>query len=351
MKPRAVFLSLYFLCRRSLISWPTLLAVGSFSVATFGASHSCFAQESEIETARRKFGQALELEVAEDWSGALKLYREVGLVKMTPQVRYHIATCEEQLGHLVAALGGYNLALRQSEGMHPDFIHEVEGSIEDLKARIPKLVIERGEGAEGAIISLDGVALGEAQIGSEIPVDPGPHQLQAEASGYQSFEETVVAREAESQRREVVLEVVVQTPVATQTDEGANAPEETEAGYGQLPYILGGSGLGVAVLGGVFLGVSQGKVSKINDTCNGETNCESAINGDPDLFDELNRLQKQANTFEALGWVGVTVGVGALAAGTVLYFIDPTRKEETATLQLKPYAPRSDVGFSLQAQF
>ena len=176
-------LSLYFLSPRALGSRLLFASACSFGLLTVVSTPPLLAQESEIETARRKFGQALELEVAEDWSGALRLYREVSLVKMTPQVRYHIATCEEKLGHLVAALGGYHLAQRQSEGMHPDFIEEVEGSIEDLKARIPKLTLERGVGAEGAVISLDGVKLGEAQLGSEIPLDPGPHQLAAEASG------------------------------------------------------------------------------------------------------------------------------------------------------------------------
>ena len=343
MKPSAALIRPYFwrfYPRRLSLFWRSLLLLTLFS-------SFCLAQESDIEVARRKFGQALELEVAKDWSSALKLYREVSLVKMTPQVRYHIATCEENLGHLVAALGGYYLAEQQSAGMHPDFVNEVVASIDDLKSRIPKFVLERGLGAEGATIQLDGIQLGEAQLGAELPLDPGPHQLTAEAPGYDSLQVTLVARESELERFEITLE---KTPIETFAASSEPGVEE-EQGYGKLPYIIGGSGLGVAVVGGIFLGLSQGKVGKINDTCGGEKSCETAIDGDPEVFDELSRLQKQANTLEAVGWVGLGLGVSAIAAGTILYFIDPLRTSETARLKFNAYAPASDVGFSLTTHF
>ena len=73
--------------------------------------------EEVIAEARANFQRAIELEHVGNWSEAMKLFRKVGTVKMTPQVRYHIASCEENLGHLVVALGGYELALAQAEGL------------------------------------------------------------------------------------------------------------------------------------------------------------------------------------------------------------------------------------------
>ena len=61
---------------------------------------------------------------------------------MTPRVRYHIAMCEEKLGKLVAALGGYELAKSEAETVGPDFQAEVDGAIEALRQKIPMLTIE-----------------------------------------------------------------------------------------------------------------------------------------------------------------------------------------------------------------
>ena len=132
--------------------------------------------KEELSKARARFQQATELEQAGNWAAALQQFREVGQVRMTPQVRYHIALCEEKLGKLVAALGGFELALSEAESLGPDFHKEVEDKTNALRERIPKLVIERGEGAEAATIELDGVALGASSIGIEVPLDPGPHQ-------------------------------------------------------------------------------------------------------------------------------------------------------------------------------
>jgi tetratricopeptide (TPR) repeat protein len=130
---------------------------------------------AELTKARSQFQQALALETAGDWAGSLSLLQEVAAVKMTPQVRFNMALCEEHLGRLAMALGDYRLALVEAEGAKAQNVAEqVPGKIDALNARIPKIVIKRGMGAEFATISLDGVSLGPSSIGSEMPVDPGP---------------------------------------------------------------------------------------------------------------------------------------------------------------------------------
>src|SRR5690606_9059728 len=138
-----------------------------------------------LSEARAAFQRGIELEQAKNWTGALKMFRQVGQVRMTPQVRYHIALSEEKLGKLVAALGGYELALADADsvGDGVSFKQEVEASINDLRGRIPKVIIQRGTGADAAAIELDGVALGESLVGVEVPLDPGPHSLAATAPG------------------------------------------------------------------------------------------------------------------------------------------------------------------------
>src|SRR5450432_4462547 len=126
----------------------------------------------EIKLAREQFGQALSLQTGGDWAGALALLKEVAAVKPTPEVRFNIAVCEERLGRLVAALGDYELAATDAQAEKSDQVgQEVDARLEALKARLPRVVVQRGEGADSATISLDGVSLGDSVLNIPLPSD------------------------------------------------------------------------------------------------------------------------------------------------------------------------------------
>jgi len=275
--------------------------------------------------ARSKFQRAIELEQADNYAGALKLFREVGAVKMTAQVRYHIATCEENLGQLVAALGGYELAMNTGDQMPADFIAEVQTSIDELKARIPKLIIERGQGAEAASIELDGVALGQASIGVEVPLNPGPHSVIAEAPGYQDFQETVTVVEGSTETLSVVLQVLPPKEGEPE-DVTPPPPSKPERQFGVWPWVVGGSGLLVSIVGGTLVGVSQVNAGKVKDICGG-TDC-SHLQGDE--LDKASGLYDSARALEIAGWASLGVGLTAVGAGVVMYYLDARRVKKSA---------------------
>lgn len=307
--------------------------------------------DAALREARGKFQKGIELEHAKNWGGALKLFREVGQIKMTPQVRYHIATCEENLGQLVAALGGYELALAQAEDMHPNFIAEVQGSIDDLRARIPKLVIERGEGAEAATIELDGVQLGESSMGAETALDPGPHTVTATAPGYEPYRKTVKVSEGTVEVLSIVMVPEQKAVVKAQESESAPPIDNGARDYGPWPYVAGGVGAAGLVLGTTFLVMSQGKVGKLKKLCGKDLDCSSLTGSD---LDDAEKLDKQAHSFEAVGWVGIGVGVVGLGAGAYMLLTGKPKSEQpadTARVAFQPYAPGSEAGFSLSGLF
>jgi len=318
------------------------------------ASNPSHAQDAaELSQARAKFQQALELKQAGNWPAALRLLREVGQVRMTPQVRYHIATCEEKLGKLVAALGGYELALADADQVHPDFIAEVQASIEDLRGRIPKLLIERGSGGEAAIIELDGVALGSSSIGVDVPVDPGPHTLSARAPGRRPFSETITIAEEETLTVSVSLESLesdAPAPAlpADPADPGADGAEPR---YGVLPYVLGGVGAAGVIASGVFFVLHKNSVGGLEDRC---------PNHDCSALPATERERARgdydtARTQEVVMWTTLGVGAAALGAGVALYLLDrsPTRElvQLPRGLALRPEAPQAQAGLSLVGTF
>src|SRR5262249_8394659 len=51
-----------------------------------------------LERLRQVFNEGRQLEEKDHWAEALDKFKEVATTKMTPQVRFHIALCEEKLG-------------------------------------------------------------------------------------------------------------------------------------------------------------------------------------------------------------------------------------------------------------
>jgi len=135
------------------------------------------------------------------------MLKEVAAVKPTPQVRFNIALCEERLGRLVAALGDYELAASDAQAEKADQVRqEVDSRLESLKARVPRVVVQRGEGADSATISLDGVSLGDSVLNNPLPVDPGPHTVEATALGFRPFKQAFRVAEQQTATIQVKLE-------------------------------------------------------------------------------------------------------------------------------------------------
>ncbi|MGK4008967.1 hypothetical protein WMF31_40560 [Sorangium sp. So ce1036] len=292
----------------------------------------------ELTRARALFQQATELEQAGNWAAALQRFREVGQVRMTPQVRFHIAVCEENLGRLVAALGGYELALAEADAVGADFRAEVEQSIGRLRARIPKLVIVRGKGAASAAMALDGVALGGTSIGVEVPLDPGPHALTARAPNHKPFQETVVLKEGGVTRVEVTLEALPQEVLI----QAGALPERPPSKV--VPYVIGGVGAASLIGSGVLFVLRQGALQDLEDACGpGGTSCPSSMGS---RYDDLKFYHYGAQV--ALG-----VGVAAVGTATAFLLLQKKKPKEPAktSLTLVPVAGGSEIGASLSGAF
>jgi PEGA domain len=322
-----------------------LISTLALACVVLGNHAPVFAQDaSELKKARAQFQQATELEQAGNWTAALQAFREVGQVRMTPQVRFHIAVCEENLGRLVAALGGYELALADADKVNPDFKGEVEANITKLQSRIPKLVIERGAGANAAAIELDGVAVGDSSVGVEVPLDPGPHAVTAKAPNRKPFETSVTLTERETTRVVVVLEEL--PPELLRSGNAAPLPEKPPSKV--VPFVIGGVGLVSLIGSGVLFGLRQSTLSELENSCPTRKNC------DPSKASRYDDLK-----FYHYGSM-VTLGVGVAAVGTAgaLLFFQRKKKEpiaETAArLQLVPSLPltaNSPAGATLQGTF
>lgn len=333
------------------------LLLGTLCVA-LPAPSSVFAAEDvkELSKARAKFQRATELEQAGNWNGALELFREVGQVKMTPQVRFHIALCEENLGKLVAALGGYELAVAEADEVGPEFKQEVVDKIEDLKGRIPKLVIERGAGAQAAAIELDGVALGSNYIGVEFPVDTGPHTIDAKAPGHQPFSTTVNVSEKEKKIVEVVLEPAAGGAEEDEPERASSAgsavidSSSNKPSSKLVPLLVAGAGGVFLGASGVFFYLRQSKLDEAEEVCGAEAPSCPNQQTDGRALSKADSLTNEANTYNTFMWSSLVAGVVGVGVGVTLYVTSQPGTEKVSSKpawHLVPGAPRANAGLSV----
>jgi hypothetical protein len=301
-------------------------------------------ESASLVKARALFQRGLELEQAGNYSAAVQAFREVGQVRMTPQVRYHIALCEERLGRLVAALGGYELALAEADAVNPDFKSEVESNVNRLRQSIPRIVIQRGSGADAAVIELDGVKLGDSSVGIELPLDPGPHSVVARAPGYKPLEKTVTV--AENSREVAVLDLEALPPDALPPIGG---DVQTRPIPRVVPYVIGGVGAATLIASGVFYALRQDAIGEL------EKKCENHVcpNDDPTIKDTDQKMR----TYHYATLITLGSGVALVGTAVVLYALDPrlpergSARKSKARAQFYPTVSPKTAGGTFVVQF
>ena len=298
---------------------------------------------AELKKARAQFQRGIELEQASNWSEALQQFRDVGQVRMTPQVRFHIAYCEEGLGRLVTALGGYELAQNEADQVGNDFKSEVDTAVTSLRARIPKLLIERGPGADAALVQLDGVDLGASSVGVEVPLDPGPHAVVASAPGFLPFNATVELKEREVTR--VTLELAPEPADAAANGQAQVVVAPPPSPNRTVPYVVGGVGVAALVTSGVFFALRQATASELDKDCPNHNQCPQS--NEP-TYDRLK-------TYNVATWVMGAIGLAGVGTAAVLILTEKKpqakKSDEAAGLRLRPSAPGALAGVELDYRF
>jgi hypothetical protein len=320
-----------------LLAFATATALGTTPRSAWAEGPS----PAELKKARGLFQRGIELEQAGNWSEALQQFRDVGQVRMTPQVRFHIAYCEEGLGRLVTALGGYELAQAEADQVGADFKNEVETAVTSLRARIPKLLIERGQGADAALVQLDGVDLGASSVGVEVPLDPGPHSVGAAAPGFLPFSATVELKEREVTR--VTLELTPE-PV----DAVGNKPGQVvvvtppPSANRTVPYVIGGVGIAALVTSGVFFALRQATSAELDKDCPNHDQCPDS---NKPTYDRLK-------TYNAATWITGTIGLAGIGTAAVLILTEKKpKKSDAARWRVRPSAPGALAGVELDYHF
>jgi hypothetical protein len=275
------------------------------------------ATEAELTHAREQFGAARKLEDAGHWAEALSVFQRVGAVKMSPQVRFHVALCLENVGQWTQALDGYAQAAGEGAGVAPEVVKEANDHLRKLEAMIPTVSLRAQGTAAGDELFLDGRRLPLDDRPLPIRADPGAHTAEVRRSG------EVIARERFALDPKTTRRIELKVgEIAAGSEPGVAPPEAGGARNVQraLGWTAVGLGAASAVLTGVFIGLRAGAMSRLEAGCPALMHCPITV--DP-IVQEGKRDAVMVNVFSVLTGV-------ATAAGVVLLLTAPPSSARAA---------------------
>ncbi|HHH27045.1 MAG TPA: hypothetical protein ENK57_01680 [Polyangiaceae bacterium] len=317
-----------------LIGTTSLGAVPSMGVSVAFGPGEAFAQDDDedggvtpeaLAAARALFNEGIELEKEDRWDAALDKFEKVAAVKMTPQVRFHIALCHEKLGRLVDALNGFELAEQEARAAGDrarDVLRNAPKRAEALRARVAHVVIHVVGKVRTSKITIDGKEVALALVDSSIPVDPGDHLVEVRRDGTVIHSEELSLDEAE--QTELTLEIndpepppkpdpkpdltpdPVPKPNPDQTVEDDDPPQ-------WVAYVVAGAGGAMLGGAGALWLLRQATLRAISRECRepGFVECDPAQVGDAD----------KAKQYDVASKALLGVGAASVAAGVALWFI------------------------------
>ncbi|WP_394833287.1 hypothetical protein LVJ94_42970 [Pendulispora rubella] len=282
---------------------------------------------------------------AEDKAGAAALFAEAGKLVDAGQparacpkyeeslrlfesvnTRYFLADCYERIGRNASAWALYlEVAAKAS-----DDPAKVDRARERAGAVAPKVshltVAADAKQTSGLAIKRDGAELGPGQWGVAMPVDPGPHVVEATAPGKKPWRAEVQvapngakARIAVPAMEDVASESAhTSTPVASPE---TAPPQDASLGNGQrtLGLIVGGTGIAAMGAGVVLAFMAKSKYDDAASYCNGDRCVQEGVD-----------LRDSAVSRATVATVVFGVGLAATVGGGLLWFTAPRAKKQTS---------------------
>lgn len=310
------------------------------------------AQAEDQATARALFDEGRKLMKANQFAAACPKFEAAHKLYGSAGILLNLADCYEKIGRTASAWSEFGEAASvASRSNRPDDADEARRRQAALEPGLERLSIRVAHAPPGLVVKRDGVPLSSAAWGTMLPVDPGAHEITAEAAGYETWTSSVnLSKPGQTATVDVPdLRAVPSAaappsspspvPSPLPADTAANADraavnvnaDSGASGSRVLPWVLVGGGAAIAVGGLALMFVESGKASTARD------------NHDPAAFDA-------AQTPWTIGLVGAIAGGLGAAGGAVLLATSHGSSRESAA-RISPWMGASGGGIRVGGSF
>src|ERR1700742_1593346 len=169
--------------RTSLAIALVLAAVsGRAPVAAQRVEAPAAADPARDASARALFEEGVKLAEQGDWTRAEDRFRRALSLRNSAVIAYNLARALSEQGKLVEASEVLR-KVEQDEKVEPQMMQSISALQAELGPKIGRIAVLVRNRTAGDRILLDGSELLDAQIGVEIPIDPGNHRLSFQRGG------------------------------------------------------------------------------------------------------------------------------------------------------------------------
>lgn len=326
----------------------TTILPASFPVSAWAQAKAGTPSKKDLEAAKKAFFEGIDFEEKKDWAKALDRFEAVAKVRMTPQVRFHIALCKENLGLLIEAVHDFELAENDAKAEKVETVaKEAPDHAAAIKPKIPKLVFKVPADVEGLAVTLDGSPI-DPKGGEEMLVNPGKHKVEATAEKRHPFAYEVTLEIGETKTVAIKVPPLTEEAPPPKDDEPPPPPPPPSKKIPTTALVVGGIGV-VALAGAGFFAYKRSGLKDELDAA-----CGSDLHACP--ADKQSAIDS-GKTYTTMTNVFLVVGVVAVGAGVVLWVTAPKPKDSAtaapaASIKLLPSAPGANLaGLSLSGAF
>ena len=280
-----------------------------------------------------KDGQALEKK--KSWEDARAAYQKSLELRDNAETRIRLAGVEEKLGNLVEAAAELEKAL-EAKDLSFAARTKAKAKLKGIEKRVPSIVLELPTGFSGTV-RVDDHEVGKAELSSPVRVNPGSHEVKAEAEGFKPYSESISLKEKEKKNLSILMTEAAKTEDEAPAAPAEDKPKQKSGGNKTLAYVSLGVGAVGLVVGSVFALQAKSTKSDLDSKCKSGVCSESQR----DLYD---KGKNQAN----VATVGFVVGAVGLGVGTVLLLTSGDGKEgkKPVARRVSPYVGPGSVGFA-----
>lgn len=232
----------------------------------------------------------------------------------------NLGDCNEKRGRFASAWGNYkaaqSLALSRGDSGRAEFARKKGDAIQPKLSMLTIAVVQSEPGLK---ISRDGVDVDEAAWGTAIPVDPGPHTVEARAPGKKSVTLKVTFPETSPSSQTLKVDPLVgesAAPPPAFLKPGGDALVQTEPTF-TTGRIVGFGGIGVGAvafgLGAAFAIQAKSAWGDVGDHCDSNASCDA----------QGLQINEDARAKGNVATVFIVAGLAVAAAGAACLLFWP----------------------------
>ncbi|MEO8875366.1 MAG: hypothetical protein ABI461_07255 [Polyangiaceae bacterium] len=317
------------------------------------APRTAFAQGASNEAAAQAlFDQARGLMQAGNFAEACAKFAESDRLAPGAGTLLNLGGCYEKNGQTASAWATYaDAASAADKANRKDWAARAKTRMAAISPDLSKLsiVVPASSQTDGLEVKRDGVVVGASSYGVPIPVDPGPHVIDATAPGHKKWSNVVQVASKKDQIAvsipplEAAPDAKLATPPAAAVVPPAEQaiPDQTDHSHSNTQRVIGIGVAGVGVVGvavgAVFGLIASGKKGDAGNNCNADlSKCNAS--GVSDM--------SSARSSATISTVGFIAGGALLAGGVVLYLTAPKANQEKAVgLRIAPNGAGANLTF------